>query len=213
MQTVNKELAQKCAHYINSGLGGKLYTFTTFFTTTDALDSTVLRRGSSTFFRCPFHVDNTPSFGFDDIRLVYNCFSCGSGGTYLNFLFEYNKKVLGRNITFYRMLDELLKKDPIMQAKLGFQTIYYDGDTILNLKDFKLFKAKNLHQSDIPNSYLELADYCKKQNVSEKEKILFINLMQDGIPAKTIYKELFCSSDNNYDSFDNYDIGAILGGD
>lgn len=210
MKQANKELFAEVVKYINSGLGGKIYTFTAFFTNTPGLDNSVLRRGSSTFFKCPFHDDKTPSFGFNDKTLEYHCFSCGSGGTYLNFVHEYNVKVLGRNISIYQLVEEMLKADSVMQAKLGFNSIMASTDRIIDLKNFKRFKACNLSSTNFPHNYLELSTLGIKKCISDQQKILMISLMQSGFDVKTIYKEIF--GENLQETHENkvFDIAAAL---
>lgn len=213
MKQANKELFAEVVKYINSGLGGKIYTFTAFFTNTPGLDNSVLRRGTSTFFRCPFHDDKTPSFGFNDKTLEYHCFSCGSGGTYLNFVHEYNTKILGRHLSIYQLVEEMLKADPIMQAKLGFNSIMANTDRVVDLKNFKRFKAHNLSDKDFPHNYLELSTLGIKKGISDQQKILMISLMQSGFDIKTIYREIFGNDLQETHEIKVFDIAAALDND
>lgn len=47
------------------------------------------RRGSDYFAHCPKHVDITPSFSITPAKNRFYCFSCGRGGTIINYLMMY----------------------------------------------------------------------------------------------------------------------------
>ncbi|MDE7397830.1 MAG: DNA primase, partial [Muribaculum sp.] len=47
------------------------------------------RRGSGYIGLCPFHADRTPSFSVSKSRNLCKCFSCGKGGSPVNFIMEH----------------------------------------------------------------------------------------------------------------------------
>lgn len=46
------------------------------------------RRGSSYLGLCPFHNERTPSFSVSKSKNICKCFSCGKGGSPVNFIME-----------------------------------------------------------------------------------------------------------------------------
>ena len=49
---------------------------------------TLKRRGTGYIGLCPFHNERTPSFSVSPSRNICKCFSCGKGGSPVNFLME-----------------------------------------------------------------------------------------------------------------------------
>lgn len=52
---------------------------------------TLKRRGSSYLGLCPFHNERTPSFSVSKTKNICKCFSCGKGGSPVNFIMEHEK--------------------------------------------------------------------------------------------------------------------------
>lgn len=190
---VNQESAQAVKDYLKNGKSGTLYTFTSFFINNNYIksDKDLQHRGSNLFTHCPFHHDKTPSFSFSEQRGICNCFSCGFGGTYIDLVLKYENEVNGRNITYYGLLDEFLRNDSIMQATLGFSTIYTTYNIFENEFKFKPFHPKNLRKPYIPSKYLELANRIKKDKLPKEDIFEFILSMQAGISATKIYHQLY----------------------
>ena len=46
------------------------------------------RRGANYVGLCPFHNERTPSFSVSPARGICKCFSCGKGGSPVNFIME-----------------------------------------------------------------------------------------------------------------------------
>ena len=46
------------------------------------------RRGANYIGLCPFHNERTPSFSVSKSKGICKCFSCGKGGSPVNFLME-----------------------------------------------------------------------------------------------------------------------------
>lgn len=190
---VNYESAQAVKDYLKKGETGALYTFTSFFQKNGYIKSEndLQHRGSNLFTHCPFHYDKTPSFSFSEQRGICNCFSCGFGGTYIDLVLKYENDVNGRNLTYYGLLDDFLKNDSIMQASLGFSTIYTTHNIFKDDFKFKPFKPKNLKESYVPSRYLELANRIKKDKLPKEDIFEFILSMQAGVPANKIYYQLY----------------------
>ena len=49
------------------------------------------KRGNEYWAKCPFHTDKTPSFHIIPEKGMYKCFSCGRGGSVINFFMEMEK--------------------------------------------------------------------------------------------------------------------------
>lgn len=62
------------------------------------------RRGANYIGLCPFHNERTPSFSVSKSKGICKCFSCGKGGSAVNFIMEIEQ------ISFYEALKYLAKK-------------------------------------------------------------------------------------------------------
>lgn len=62
------------------------------------------RRGSNYMGLCPFHNERTPSFSVNPRRNICHCFSCGKGGSPINFVME------KEGISYHDALKQLAKK-------------------------------------------------------------------------------------------------------
>ena len=49
------------------------------------------RRGANYIGLCPFHNERTPSFSVSPARGICKCFSCGKGGSPVNFIMEHEQ--------------------------------------------------------------------------------------------------------------------------
>lgn len=62
------------------------------------------RRGSGYIGLCPFHNERTPSFSVSKTKGICKCFSCGKGGSAVNFIMELEQ------LSYYEALRYLAKK-------------------------------------------------------------------------------------------------------
>lgn len=62
------------------------------------------RRGANYIGLCPFHNERTPSFSVSKAKGICKCFSCGKGGSAVNFVMEIEQ------ISYYEALKYLAKK-------------------------------------------------------------------------------------------------------
>lgn len=51
----------------------------------------IKKSGKYVFFRCPFHNENTPSFGVTEANGRYFCFGCGKSGDAITWMLDYHK--------------------------------------------------------------------------------------------------------------------------
>lgn len=175
---VNREYLNKVRDYIRNDKA--TYTFEKFFKDNNLLEGS-LDNGNEIKIKCPFHTDETPSLGVNKVKKVYNCFSCGRGGDYVNFVKEYKKEIDGYNINFYTLLDNILKSDAVMRGILGINSIYIQQ---LAVKDFNNFKKRkpNLVKDKKyePTTFIELYKAIKRLNLSEKQLIETVYQVQLG---------------------------------
>ena len=204
---INYESAQAVKEYLRSDRSGSLYTFTSFFIKNGYIksESELEHRGGNVFTHCPFHYDKTPSFAFSEKRGICNCFSCGFGGTYIDLVLKYENDVNGRNLSYYGLLDDFLKNDSIMQATLGFSTVYTTYNIFKDGFEFKPFKPKRLKESYVPSHYLELANKIKTDGRPKEDIFEFILSMQANVPARTIYYQLYGGQDVDHVTTGNID--------
>lgn len=200
---INYESAQAVKEYLRSDRSGSLYTFTSFFIKNGYIksESELEHRGGNVFTHCPFHYDKTPSFAFSEKRGICNCFSCGFGGTYIDLVLKYENEVNGRELSYYGLLDDFIRKDSVMQAALGFSTVYTTYNIFKDGFEFKPFKPKRLKESYVPSHYLELANRIKRDGRPKEDIFEFILSMQSGIPAERIYYQLYGIEDKGIASF------------
>lgn len=200
---INYESAQAVKEYLRSDRSGSLYTFTSFFIKNGYIksESELEHRGGNVFTHCPFHYDKTPSFAFSEKRGICNCFSCGFGGTYIDLVLKYENEVNGRELSYYGLLDDFVRKDSVMQAALGFSTVYTTYNIFKDGFEFKPFKPKRLKESYVPSHYLELANRIKRDGRPKEDIFEFILSMQSGIPAERIYYQLYGIEDKGIASF------------
>lgn len=62
------------------------------------------RRGVNYVGLCPFHNERTPSFSVSKTKGICHCFSCGKGGSPVNFIMEHEQ------LSYYEALKYLAKK-------------------------------------------------------------------------------------------------------
>ncbi len=200
---INYESAQAVKEYLRSDRSGSLYTFTSFFIKNGYIksESELEHRGGNVFTHCPFHYDKTPSFAFSEKRGICNCFSCGFGGTYIDLVLKYENEINGRELSYYGLLDNFIRKDSVMQAALGFSTVYTTYNIFKDGFEFKPFKPKRLKESYVPSHYLELANKIKRDGRPKEDIFEFILSMQSGIPAERIYYQLYGIEDKGIASF------------
>lgn len=203
---VNKENAKKVSDYVReltaewvrtggSGQGALVntkarYSFQAFCMENKLLEGATYR-ANDIVIACPFHDDESPSCSINEYKGVYNCFSCGRHGNYINFITEYDNVINDRKVGIYQKLNELLRQDVEMQAALGFSSIYGGTEDSFRLEDgLKKFRPK-LEPNFIPTNYLELIDYMMHKECSFSLLKFALSLMQSDIPVYDIYQEVF----------------------
>jgi len=105
------------------------------------------KSGANYKARCPFHLEDTPSFVVSPSKQIYHCFGCGAGGDAISFVMDYDKLSYPETI-------EKLASDfniPLSYTKGSFEK--KDNARVLELVN--QFYKKNLFSNSIANNYLE----------------------------------------------------------
>lgn len=148
-------------------------------------------QGENKLIPCPFHEDYSPSCSINNQRKVYKCFSCGRGGSYIDFLFQYDKLVLGNNLGFYDFIDKIVKADKELQRDVTLSTIFTSkkvtGKSDLTFR--KRFKpSENFGEI---KTVVELANKVKRECKSKQDIIMFMALVQKEVSMKQIEDTIF----------------------
>ena len=158
---------------------------------------------------CPFHEDAAPSCNLNDRIHKYHCFSCDRGGNIFSLMAEWDRTIVGLNVSYYQKINECLINDKEMQAAIGAQSIFELEDTFSFEDSLKRFRPK-LNQEDMPKSYPELATLIQKKGCTVGEIKYFILLMQAGESPSDIYKEIFKKEQKVTKSKEEYDLNTML---
>lgn len=136
---------------------------------------------------CPLHSDITPSCAIDIENNRYHCFSCGSYGSYMNFLHEYQTKVKGEKKAFTTRVEEILKADNAMQSALGFNTIYDEELNHLTVEELIEFNHKPYTPHYISNKKLmKTLNHIKKNN-DINDILDFFACVEKSYPDEMLY--------------------------
>lgn len=94
------------------------------------------RRGSNYIGLCPFHNEKTPSFSVSRAKGICKCFSCGKGGSAVNFIMEHEQ------LSYYEALKYLAKKYHIeikeRELTEGEKAAQSERENMLLINDFAL---------------------------------------------------------------------------
>lgn len=175
------------------------------------------KRGKNYFGLCPFHSEKTPSFSVSPEKNIAKCFSCGKGGSPINFYQEI------KQISFQQALTELAsrlgitievdtKKSTrndlyyqIMEKTLGFYE-YALTKTEQGKKALSYLKKRGVSTQSIKNfrigyataSYSQLYEFLKAEGYKE------LDLIKLGLIQKS------SSDDSYYDLFKDRIIFPII---
>lgn len=109
---------------------------------------TLKRRGANYTGLCPFHNERTPSFSVSPAKGICKCFSCGKGGSAVNFIMEIEQ------ISYYEALRYLARKYGIEIQERELTPEEREAETaresMLAINDFamKHFEHNMLHTDD-----------------------------------------------------------------
>lgn len=191
---VNKEIAKKVVQYVKEDAKRayassliSIYSFSKYCKDNNLFSDGDLVRNGEHFIHCPFHEDESPSLSFNESLGIWNCFSCGRGGSYIDFILHYENEILGNHISFYEKINQFLKNDVHLRNEIGASSVYYED----NLTDFQqVTKLKIKGFDEIPHSYLELSSLMLNKECPTNSIKYAVLLMQSNLTAEEIYKIL-----------------------
>lgn len=158
------------------------------------LDSLKLRsdkdktRADGIMICCPFHNETDPSLSISYERQSWYCFGCGRKGDHVQFLTEYDKCVLGMDVSRITKINQILRSDARIRAKAGVDSIYMKSSTVSEFTP--IVKKKFTYVQPEAKTYLEVATRMCKENFTDEQKQFAILLMQSGIAPSQIIDEV-----------------------
>lgn len=146
------------------------------------------------FYKCIFHNDKTPSLSINDKKGVFKCFSCGRGGRYFDFVFQYNKIILGYKKSQKEFANELIQKNKSLRIKYNIESldkrIKFSEKTIEYMLEVQNISRKNkrklaetiLHgnESVLSSARMEIEKRIKETKDIDEVVLLFSDI-QKGI--------------------------------
>lgn len=201
-KNVNYDVVKIAIDYIQG-----TYKISDFLSKYNLLEGSKDSGSSSILIHCPFHgEDKTPSLSVNKDLNIFKCFSCGKGGKIPNFEFYYQSIVLGKKTSFYKVLDEFIKNDPLLQLKLEGRKLI-SKETNLDLRETLEMNLRSRFYTkpapSVPHTFLELSDKLKTDYPNNIDLYLkAIELMNMGLEPAEIYKKLLSfkniKSDKDY---------------
>ena len=101
------------------------------------------KRGQNYFGLCPFHNEKTPSFSVAPAKEIFHCFGCGTGGSTIDFIMEYEK--IGFVEAVQRLGEQYGIEVQLTQAKGGkelFSNLYELHEMAMTLYHKNLYSEK-----------------------------------------------------------------------
>lgn len=172
------------------------------------------RRGANYVGLCPFHNEKTPSFSVSRAKGICHCFSCGKGGSPVNFIMEHEQ------LSYYEALKYLANKYhiEIHERELTDEEKIEQSDResmlIVNENANKHFENNLLNTAEGRNIGLA---YFNERGFSEqmihrfhlgysldKRNDLYETLITKGFNAKYLFETGLCIADNNGSGYDRF---------
>lgn len=188
---------------------------------------TLKRRGANYIGLCPFHNERTPSFSVSKTKGICKCFSCGKGGSAVNFLMEleqmtfnealrwlakkYNIEIREQELTDEQRQEETQRESMLAVNQAAMQVM---EENLLNNPQgqqigLSYFRERGISDSAIKKFHLGYA--------LDKSTALYDYLTEKGYPQQAIFDTGLCirRDDNSiYDRFKSrviYPVFSISG--
>lgn len=166
---------------------------------------------SSLVISCLKKAERTPSLKINLDLNIFKCFSCGASGNIISFKTYCERELKRRNVTYYSIMEEMLKKDKEMQLRLGINTIFMNVtptmQDIIRLNAMKSTSFKNANFK--PKNFLELSRILKQRTNNIDVLITAISLMESGVPPDKIL-DLVLNEDKKESSLSQKDINRNI---
>ena len=175
---------------------------------------TLKRRGQNYVGLCPFHNDNHPSFYVSPAKGICKCFSCGKGGSAVNFIMEHEQ------MTYPEALRYLAKKfnieiheKELTDEERAAQT---ERESMLLINEFALqFFEDQLHNTtagqDIGMTYFRERAFNDESIKNfhlgyspEDRSALFRAAVKAGYNKKLLFDTGLCIDDNRGGGYDRF---------
>lgn len=172
------------------------------------------RRGANYVGLCPFHNEKTPSFSVSRAKGICHCFSCGKGGSPVNFIMEHEQ------LSYYEALKYLANKYhiEIHERELTDEEKLEQSDResmlIVNEIANKHFQDNLFNTSEGRNIGLS---YFNERGFSEqiirrfhlgysidKRSDLYDSMVGKGYNSKYLFETGICIADNNGGGYDRF---------
>lgn len=125
---------------------------------------TLKRRGTGYIGLCPFHNERTPSFSVSPSRNICKCFSCGKGGSPVNFLMELEGMSYAEALRWLAKKYGIEIKEREMTDKE--RTDAADRESMLAVNDFAMRFFENYMQDSAEGRDVGLA-YFRERGISD----------------------------------------------
>lgn len=97
---------------------------------------TLKRRGANYIGLCPFHNERTPSFSVSKSKGICKCFSCGKGGSPVNFIMEHEKMSFNEALRYLAKKYHIeIKEHELTDAEREEES---DRENMFNVNEFAL---------------------------------------------------------------------------
>ncbi len=102
---------------------------------------TLKRRGANYIGLCPFHNERTPSFSVSKSKGICKCFSCGKGGSPVNFIMEHEKMSFNEALRYLaRKYNIEIKERELSDSEREEES---DRENMFNVNEFALSHFEN----------------------------------------------------------------------
>ena len=165
------------------------------------------KRGRNYFGLCPFHNEKTPSFSVNPEKQIFKCFGCGTGGSSIDFIMEFEK------LDFIESVKYLAEQYNIEIEQSSYSNKIKDISA--DLYDMNT-KVSDLYQNNLLNNnsiLTHLLDRGLSKNIIEKfsvglsyiEKDKVLKMLQGNYGSKSMLESgLFINVKTGYmDRFRN----------
>ena len=103
---------------------------------------TLRRRGANYIACCPFHNEKTPSFSVSRAKGICHCFSCGKGGSPVNFIMEHEQMTYVEALRYLAKRYNIKGADALIEKAVGVVSRYEDYARQAGVDGYWLQKIK-----------------------------------------------------------------------
>lgn len=172
------------------------------------------RRGANYVGLCPFHNEKTPSFSVSKSKGICHCFSCGKGGSPVNFIMEHEQ------LSYYEALKYLAQKyhievhereltDKEREEQSERESMLIINETANKIFEDNLFNSTDGKEIGLPyfNERGFSSAVIKKFRLGyalDDRNSLYKTLVSKGYNPKLIFETGLCVDDNRGGGFDRF---------